>query len=481
MGRHLAIDKWRVLARWWPFFAMTSAAPRCEEALRGPSAATLWTAAVAVLGIGLIFGNGRYSLISLAAVLLAIGLSWGGLALAGRRDETMGAAGEVFALAVLGIELWVNAWWPLWGEFSTRFWPDGVGPLMAGAGIVAICAMGMRGRAWNVATGAMLAIFAGAAIWAGYLCGDPHIDVHTFTSHAVDALLHGSNPYAIHYPLIYDARQIETFYPPGVVVNGEVTVGYSYPPLALLLFAPAHLLGDSRWALLVAVLGTTAFLLKLAPGRAGFLVAMVFLFAPRNIYTIGLNWVEPFCGLFLVGFVWSLNRGTRWAPYWFGAFLASKQFCVLMLPLALLTLPETRRAGFLTRALGLAAVVTLPFFLWNPAAFWDAVVAFHFRNPLRTDALSLAVGVYKDWGVILPPALSFGVAAATLWVVSRGSQPGMLRFLGGGAVVWLIFFVTAKQAFCNYYYLVLVFLAAAAAASLPGIKSAPDAGPLERG
>jgi hypothetical protein len=446
-----------------------------------PVVTTIWTAAAAVLGSGLIFGNGRYAPLSLEAVLLALALAGLGLVLAGRAvGGRRWLAGGVVALLLLLFELWLNAFCPLWGSCVLVFWPDGVAPLMAGAGVVAVCAVCIRGLAQRIAVAALLAIFVGTAIWAGYISGDPHIDVYTFTRRAVDALLHGRNPYAIHYPLIYNADWTRIFYPSGAVVNGEVTVGYNYPPLPLLLFLPAHLLGDPRWALLAAVLGTAVFLLRLAPGRAGFLVTMAFLFAPRNIYTIGQSWVEPFCGLFLVGFVWSLRRGSRWAPYWFGAFLASKQFCVLMLPLALLTLPETRRPGFLLRALGLAVAVTLPFFVWNPTAFWEAVVAFHFRNPLRTDALSLAVTVYQNWGVILPPALSFGLALASLWGVSRGSQPGLLRFLGGGAVVWLVFFVTAKQAFCNYYYLVLVFLAAAAAVSLPGIKPQADASPPEQ-
>jgi hypothetical protein len=446
-----------------------------------PAATMTWTAAGVVLGCGLVFGNGRYTPLSLATVLLALSLSWMGLALAGRvPGGRCWTAGGILVLFLLFLELWLNALWPLWGDFATKFWPDGIAQMMAGAGLVVMCAVFMRERVQRVAATAMLAIFAGTAVWAGYISGAPHIDVHTFTRHAADALLHGRNPYAIHYPLIYDAPLAETFYPPGVVVNGEVTVGYSYPPLPLLLFLPAHMVGDPRWALLAAAIGTAVFLLRLAPGRVGFLVAMAFLFAPRNIYTIGLGWVEPFCGLFLVGFVWSLRRGSRWAPYWFGAFLASKQFCVLMLPLALLTLPETRRPGFLLRAFGLVVAITLPFFVWNPAAFWDAVVAFHFRNPLRTDALSLAVTVYRNWGVILPPVLSFGMALATLWVVSRGSQPGQLRFLGGGAVVWLVFFVTAKQAFCNYYYLALVFLAAAAAVSLPAVKPQADAPSPER-
>jgi hypothetical protein len=46
--------------------------------------------------------------------------------------------------------------------------------------------------------------------------------------------------------------------------------------------------------------------------------------------------------------------------------------------------------------------------------------------------------------------------------------------------VWLVFFVTAKQAFCNYYYLALVFLAAAAAVSLPAVKPQADAPSPER-
>jgi hypothetical protein len=453
---------------------------RSEDTLRAPAAATLWIAATAVLGCGLVFGSGRYTLPALVAVLLALALAAMGLTLPPESRKGWLGAGFL-AMGLLAVELWLNAFCPLWGELAQRLWPDGMAPAMAGVGVVAGCAMLVRGRAHAIAAPALLAIFAGTAAWAVSVGGDPHVDVYTFTRHAVVALLHGQNPYALHYPLIYDVRQVETFYPPSVVVNGEVTVGYSYPPLALLLFVPAQLLGDPRWALLVATLGTAVLLLRLAPGRMGFLAAMVFLFAPRNLYVIGQTWVEPFCGLFLVAFVWSLRRGSRWAPYCFGAFLASKQFCVLMLPLAWLTLPETRRPAFLLRAFGLAVAVTLPFFIWNPAAFWEAVVAFHFRNPLRPDALSLAVGVYRDWGVILPPAISFGLALATLWVVSRSSQPGLARFLAGGAVVWLVFFVTAKQAFCNYYYLVLVFLAAATAVSLPGIKPQADARPPERG
>jgi hypothetical protein len=379
-------------------------------------------------------------------------------------------------VAILGIELWLDGTWAPWGSLSGN--PSGttIQQIMVGAGIVTACLLVMGPRLRACGAVALLGLFAAACFWTLFVAGDPLCDVFTFTKHAVDGLLQGQNPYAIHYPLIYRPAMAQAFYPPGVVVNGEVTAGYSYPPLVLLLFLPAHLLGDPRWALIAAMLGTAALLIAIAPGRMGLLLAMIYLYSPRNIYMVGQGWVEPFCGFFAVGFVWSFCRGSKWAPYWLGAFLASKQFCALMLPLAWLTLPATRRPAFLLRALGFAMVITLPFFLWNPGAFWEAIVTFHFRNPLRLDALSLAVDAYREWGVILPPAFCFTLALAATWVVSRGSAPGILRFLAGGAVVWLLFFVTAKQAFCNYYYLVIVFLCAAASASLrvEGSGEMPD-------
>lgn len=463
------------------FPSMNGPYSRVAENALGLSIPTIfWITAAGVLGIGLIFGNGSYTPLSLAAVLLALGIAWAGVGLARRGPDAatnVTRVGCVVALAVLGIQLWLDATWAPWGRLAGNPSPATIEQIMIGAAIVMACVIptGPRLRACGAVV--LLGLFAAACFWTLFVAGDPKCDVFTFTKHAIDALLAGQNPYAIHYPLIYRPAMAQTFYPPGVVVNGEVTVGYSYPPLVLLLFLPAHLLGDPRWALIAAMLGTSILLLAIAPGRMGLILAMIYLYSPRNIYMVGQGWVEPFCGFFIVGFVWSLCRGSKWAPYWLGAFLASKQFCALMLPLAWLTLPATRRPAFLLRALGFAVAITLPFFIWNPGAFWEAIVAYHFRNPLRLDALSLAVDAYREWGILLPPALCFILALAATWVVSRGATPGILRFLAGGAVVWLIFFVTAKQAFCNYYYLVIVFLCAAASGSLRIARSGeiPDA------
>jgi hypothetical protein len=44
-----------------------------------------------------------------------------------------------------------------------------------------------------------------------------------------------------------------------------------------------------------------------------------------------------------------------------------------------------------------AAVITLPFFLWNPRAFWRSVVVFQFLQPLREDSLSHLVWIHNTF------------------------------------------------------------------------------------
>ena len=92
---------------------------------------------------------------------------------------------------------------------------------------------------------------------------DPFIDVWDFQQDASAALLHGQNPYEVRLRNIYESKVL---YGPGTVVDGFLTLRYPYPPLTLLMTAPARLLGDVRWADLAA-LEAAAILIAL-PGRA---------------------------------------------------------------------------------------------------------------------------------------------------------------------------------------------------------------------
>ena len=130
-----------------------------------------------------------------------------------------------------------------------------------------------------------------------------------------------------------------------------------------------------------------------------------------------------------------------------------------------------RLLTFLTKAAIVGAVLTLPFVLWNPAAFWRSVVTLQFHQPFRPDALSV-LSWWASRGHEPPPALiSFVVAAAAsvfaLWRLPR-TPAGFAMAI---AMTFFGFFAFNKQAFANYYFFVVGALYATVAAWRP-----PEAG-----
>jgi hypothetical protein len=105
------------------------------------------------------------------------------------------------------------------------------------------------------------------------------------------------------------------------------------------------------------------------------------------------------------------------------------------------------------------------------------------------DALSLPPVVAWLTGVRLPGVVALVAAAiSTIWVLPRLRSDAARRARDGGersrhavhlvavgaSFAYLAFFITAKQAFCNYYYYVGVLLLAAAATA-PTAVSHEDA------
>lgn len=413
------------------------------------------------LGLGLMHWNGHYSdpamlAVVSAAVLTGAGLFVSGSPVPGRSQSAVAVAAGFVVFATLLLD----AWFPP-GPFSpylgSPFWQVLLPTLAAIFSALAI----LHPARWPMI--GVFAVFAVAGVVAAVQLEDPRIDVLVFLQEAAPALVRGKNPWAMDFPQIYPDDVAAAIYGPGLVQGDRLMVGYPYPPLVLLWMAPFELAGEGRIASVAAMLITGIFLAAIAPGPLARAAAIAFLFSPRNFHVIEQAWTEPVSAMCLAGFAWSWARRPGLAPWFFGLFLASKQYCVLLLPLALLALPETRRAGFLVRALGVATAVMLPFFLWDPRAFWDALVAFQFQQPFRENALSIAAWIARGWGWHLPPIVSFGLAGVALWGVSHLGRAGLFRFLAGGAIVLLVFFGTNKQAFCNYYFLVIGILATAVA------------------
>jgi hypothetical protein len=293
----------------------------------------------------------------------------------------------------------------------------------------------------------------------------PQIDVVTVTNAAWNALRHGNNPYAATFADIYGAGT--TFYAPGSVVNGRVQFGYPYPPVTLLMVIPGYLLGDYRYALLAAIVGTAYCIAYARPSLEAKLAAVLFLTTPRVFFVLEQGWSEPVSLLLTTLAVFVMVRRPGGAGWIAGLAIASKQYLVAGLPL-LWEFLRARVANpwrMLALALVPAAIVTAVFFVWGPRVFLDDLVLLQAREPFRRDALSYLVWISRQGFGPQPAAWTLVAMVASLAIAMKHSDRGPASFASSLAFVTFVTFAFGKKAFCNYYFLVIGLLCCAVAAS----------------
>ncbi len=283
------------------------------------------------------------------------------------------------------------------------------------------------------------------------------IDVYEFLTRGVDALLHGSNPYATVFPNIYTPQESLAYYGPGAVVGDHLAYGFPYLPGTLLGAIPGFLLGDVRLSG-VLLLGLLAVLMVLTTADLrGRLVAVTLITAPAIMTVIQGSWTEPM-QVALIGFavVALKRRHLLPAALLLGLTLATKQYLVVALPAFwLLRGAFARRDWFIL--LGSAVAVTLPFLLANPREFWRAVVEWQLIQPFRSDSVSLLALSVNQFG--WPPAAVYGVlpiavGLAVALLLAWRLNPGPSAFLLTTALALLATVLLSKQAFVNYYMFV---------------------------
>lgn len=299
----------------------------------------------------------------------------------------------------------------------------------------------------------MVGAFVMLGVWMIRTSPAPHIDVFVFQRDAAIELLAGRNPYAMQYPDIYGNSP---FYGEGLSVNGRLQFGFPYFPLSLLLALPGHVaLGDYRYAQVAASAIAMLLLMYTRPGPLPRVLAAVYLFTPRAFFVVEQGWTDPFVVFGLAAVIFCAVKYPRSLPYVLGAFLAIKQYLVFALPAALLLLPwplERRRTlVFFAKALGVAAAITLPFFLWDPKAFWHDVVALQTLQPFRVESMSYLAWWHSQGHERPSTAWAFVMAIAALglglWRLPRTPA----GFAACCTLAYVAFFGFNKQAFCNYY------------------------------
>lgn len=319
---------------------------------------------------------------------------------------------------------------------------------------------------WSVPL--LLGVHLVLGLWLLEASPGPLIDVTVWHREALEALAAGQNPYALTMPNIYGRTD---WYAPGLADAARVHVGYPYPPLSLLLAAPGHwLFGDYRYANLLALTASGWLLAYARPSWLSRGAAALFLFTPKMFFVLEQGWTEALAVLAMAAVVFCACRAPRALPYAFGALLATKQYFVLLAPVAFLLAGSPfewrSQVRFLLKAGATAAVLTLPAFLWNPAAFLRSVVMFQALQPFRPDALSYLAATAEHGRPLLPQWVNFGAAAVAIALGAWRAPRSPAGFALTAAVAFLLFFAFAKQAFCNYYFLIVGMLCCALATAV---------------
>ncbi len=297
-------------------------------------------------------------------------------------------------------------------------------------------------------------------------------DVQLFQHDAVTALMRGDNPFTMQFRDIYPPAQSALFYGNGVSVNGILQFGYPYFPLSLLVVAPFEILGDYRFAHALAVIGAALLMSRMTVDHRSTIAAMVFLLVSPSIVVVQNGWTDPLALLALVGVVFVAIHRPKGRSIVTGLLFAAKQTSVFLVVPSMLVLEKPWSVRVIARHFavsgGVFLVLTLPFVLWDPRAFWTSVVRLQFVQPFRSDSVALPA-LIPDWWLSLHPLVSLGAPFLAVVIgsiaVARRTPTGAQGFALGSAFVLLVALVTSKQAFVNYYLVVIGSLFAAAAAT----------------
>lgn len=408
-------------------------------------------------------GRAQISVLSLLAAVTVLGIStfsvyptfWAAVvvvtavALVGASAYAVRGGGQLgpatsAALIVSGVFL-------LLGYHGVASVPPSGGPILVGARFVLIAilvvtmAPALRQRLWVAVTGLVVVAATVFVVGAWTIGSFPQPDIDVFDLHvaAADTLRSGGNPYR-------DVAVVDT----SPLAEPTDTLAYPYPPLAALIFSVSTVtLGDPRWASVLAMtlvpLLVLGLLRRVAIPMFSWIIALLVAFAanPGWPLVVRFSWTEPISLPFLVGGVMLWRRSAVASGVLIGLGFATKQYYVIALPLLLLARDRGGIRRFWSAAVT-AVVLTLPAFVIDFGAAWDALVRFHLTRPPRLDGASLA-----GLGIDVPSVVMvLFVGSLAVWFGRQVRSGG--RFMIGLGAVLSALFVLGSQAFGNYWFVV---------------------------
>lgn len=305
--------------------------------------------------------------------------------------------------------------------------------------------------------GGLVLVFAVAAflrlLLSVYL--PPLVDVYYYDSQAVHALLSGSDPYGYHYAGI----------PAWLSTPGAEDV-YAYLPGVLLFLAPFGALWDIRLGLIVADVVIAWCLYSLRPRISG-AAAAFYLLTPWALlfstsYPNNTLVAMVFVGLALL---WEAKGRGILSASAFGVALASSQFVWFLYPFFAYRALKEKRFVHVGVGILIAAVIVLPFLLWNPSAFIYDTVSFQFVRPPQEIVTPMVFGFNVNptlsgitqtlFGVTVPAPARGIVLLALLVYLLYGAKTLSRLVLNGSVFLLAIIFILPNT--FSWWYLEFPF------------------------
>jgi hypothetical protein len=322
------------------------------------------------------------------------------------------------------------------------------GLMLAATILVAFSVPASCSRARQAVLLAVITCLAGAADVA-IIRASPHprIDVWYMYQAASRGILHGSNPYGLHWTSS---------------IPGEVSNGFSYLPGSAVILAPFNwLFGDVRYGLVVVTVVAAWTIFWIARGEYAWLLSSFVLVFPKTTFGIEQSWNDPILlALFALFMAMVISGRLIPATVFLALVLSSIQYGLLFLPFVLLwKLLPWRRTGL--AVLG-AACLALPWIVQDWTAAWHAIVIYPFRLPPRADSLSLFTLSLKHG---LRPGAAFWAVptAAVFFAVVVRVEKTAWGFCRAVTATFATFVIFNKQVFYNDWELVALLAVVAAA------------------
>ncbi|MFO1541327.1 MAG: hypothetical protein ACKOTZ_12930 [Chloroflexota bacterium] len=296
----------------------------------------------------------------------------------------------------------------------------------------------------------------------------PAIDVFFFERDAGIRLGQLTSPYSGTTTNIYGGT---AYYAEGFATNQKVLFGYPYPPVPLLVTSAGQILGDEpRTGLVVAIVAAGAIVGAMRRDPVGRGAAALLLLTPALPFLLREAFIEPVMIVLLAATVAAAHRSPRATALFLGLFLFSKQYCLVALPLVPLLvragapLRETIRLTVL--AVLVAALLVLPFLLWDASGFVRSVFAIILASPDRADSFGFGPLIVQAIGSV--PAVLFAAVGAGAVLVALWRAPWTPSgFAAATGFVTLLLVAISRASFPNYYLLVIGALCVAIAAARP--------------